>query len=90
MICDTHRYIDIFNFLFNIMKEYWLLDWCGQFTKPDYSNLSNFIPKSNYNKLVCIILIDFFYYLLTTTTKQDIYLHYIYKHFNYFNYSDTV
>ena len=35
------------------------------------------MPKSNYNKLVCITLIDFFYHFLTNTTKQDIYLHFI-------------
>ena len=52
--------------------------------------LSNFIHKSNYNKLVCITLIDFFYHFLTTTTKQDIYLHFI-SIFNYcFEYCDTV
>ena len=30
---------------------------------------------NNYNKLVCITLIDFFYHFFTITTKQDIYLH---------------
>ena len=73
MMCDMYRYI----FLFNIMIQNWLL--CvliHQISRPGFSNLPNFIPKSNYNKLVCITLIDLFYYLLTTTRKQDIYLHY--------------
>ena len=87
VMCDKSRYTI---FLFNIVIQYWLL--CvliHQISKPDFYNLPNFIPKSNYNKLVCITLIDFFYYLLTTKTKQDIYLHYN-KHFNYFKYHDTV
>ena len=77
-MCDTYRYIDILKFSFNIVIQYWLLGvsihWCGPFSKHD---LSNFIPKSNYKKLVCITLIDFFYHFLTNTTKQDIYLHFI-------------
>ena len=51
-------------FSFNIVIHYWLLGvsihWSGQFSKPSFSNLPNFIPKTNYNKLVCITLIDFF------------------------------
>ena len=78
---SKYRYIEISKFSFNIMIQYWLLGvsihWCGQFSKPGLSNLSNFIPKSNYNKLVCITLIDFFYHFLTNTTKQDIYIDYI-------------
>ena len=63
-------------FSLNIVIQYWLLSilihWSGQLSKPGFSNLPNFIPKSNYNKLVCITLIDFFYHFLTNTTKQDI------------------
>ena len=85
-MCDTYRYIEISKFSFNIMIQYWLLGvsihWCGQFSKPGFSN---FIPKSNCNKLVCITLIDFFYHFLTNTTKQDIYLHFISYYFKYRN-----
>ena len=81
VMCNTYRYIEISIFSFNIVIQYWLLGvsihWCGQFSKPGFSHLSNFIPKSNYNKLVCITLIDLFYHFLTNTTKQDIYLHFI-------------
>ena len=45
------------------MIQYWLL--CvliHQISRPGFSNLPNFIPKSNHNKLVSITLIDFFYY----------------------------
>ena len=47
--------------------------------KPGFSNLPDFIPKSNYmyNKLVYVTLIDFFYYFLTNTTKYVIYLLFI-------------
>ena len=80
-MCNTYRYIEISKFSFNIVIQYWLLGvsihWCGQFIKHGFSHLSNFIPKSNCNKLVCITLIDFFYHFLTNTTKQDIYLHFI-------------
>ena len=80
-MCNTYRYIEISKFSFNIVIQYWLLGvsihWNVQFSKHGFSHLSNFIPKSNCNKLVCITLIDFFYYLLTNTTKQDIYLQYI-------------
>ena len=81
VMCNTYRYIEISKFSFNIVIQYWLLGvsihWCGQFSKHGFSHLSNFIPKSNCNKLVCITLIDFFYHFLTNTTKQDIYLHFI-------------
>ena len=81
VMCDTYRYIEISIFSFNIVIQYWLLGvsihWNGQFSKPGFSHLSNFIPKSNYNKLVCITLIDSFYHFLTSTTKQDIYLHFM-------------
>ena len=30
--------------------------------------------KSNYNKLVCVTLIDFFYHFLTNTTKKRTFL----------------
>ena len=81
VMCDTYRYIEISIFSFNIVIQYWLLGvsiyWNGQFSKPGFPHLSNFIPKSNNNKLVCITLIDSFYHFLTSTTKQDIYLHFM-------------
>ena len=95
-MCDAYQYIKISIFSFNIVIQYWLLSVSlryisGQFSKPCFSHLSNFIPKSNYNKLVCITLINFFYHFLTTTTKQDIYIRKFYKHLNfYFKYCDTV
>ena len=81
--CDMYRYIiiDISIFSFNIMIQYYFqVYW---YTSVDslvnmfFSNLPNFIPKSNYNKLVCTTLIDFFYHFLTNTTKQNIYLRFI-------------
>ena len=79
VMCDTYRYIEISKFSFHIVIQYWLLGvsihWCGQFSKHGFSHLSNFIPKSNCNKLVCITLIDHF---LTNTTNY------------YFKYRDTV
>ena len=75
MMCDMYRNIDI---SFNIMILLGVsMQWNGQQTW--FSHLSNFISKSNYNKLVCITLIDFFYHFLTNTTKLD-----FYKHFNYY------
>ena len=81
MMCDMYLYIEILIFSFNIMIQYWLfglsIHWNGLFSKHGFSNLPNFIPKSNYNKLVRITLIDFFYHFLINTTKQDVYLHFI-------------
>ena len=79
VMCDAYQYIKISIFSFNIVIQYWLLSVSlryisGQFSKPCFSHLSNFIPKSNYNKLVGITLINFFYHFLTTITKQDMYL----------------
>ena len=38
-----------------ILIQYWLLSisvhWGGQFSKPGLSNLPNYLPESNYNKL---------------------------------------
>ena len=57
-----------------------LIYWNGQFSKPSFSH---FIPKLNYNKVVCITLIDLFYQLRHLFT--------FYKHFNYYSkYHDTV
>ena len=84
MMCDKYKYIKISIFLFNMVIHYWLLSVSihqyGQFSKSGFSNSSDLIPKSNQNKIVCKILIDFF---TTTTTKQNIYLHCNYKHFKY-------
>ena len=70
VMCDTYRYIEISIFSLNIVIQYLLLGvsihWNGQFSKHGFSNLSNLIPKSNYNKLVCI---TFFYHFLTNIFK---------------------
>ena len=59
-MCDMYRYIEISKFSFNIVIQYWLwgvsIHWCGQFSKYGFSYLSNFIPESNCNKLVCITI----------------------------------
>ena len=36
------------------------IHWNWQFSKPGFFDFSNFIPKSNYNKLAWITWIDFF------------------------------
>ena len=47
VMCDTYQCITILIFSFNIVIQYWLLGvsihWCGQFSKPGFSNLSNYI-----------------------------------------------
>ena len=80
-MCDTYRYIEISIFSFNIVIQYWLLGvlihWCGQFSNLVFLICIILYLISNYNKLVCITLIDFFYHFLTTKTKQDIYIYFI-------------
>ena len=60
------------------------LEW--MVCKHGFSHLSNFVPESNYNKLVCITLIDFFYHFLRSTLyNQTGHLFTFYK-----QYRDTV
>ena len=96
VMCDTYMYrcIDISIFSVNIALQNWLLGVsihkCAQFSKPGFSNLLNFIPKSNYNKLASITLIDFFLPFLDNYNQTG-HLFTFYKYFNYFfEYCDTV
>ena len=66
-MCNTYGYIDIFIQYRDTILAFGCIDTLE--CKPAFSNLPDFIPKSNYNKLVCITLIDFFYHFLTNTTK---------------------
>ena len=66
-MCNTYRYINIFIQCRDTILAFGCIDTLE--CKPGFSNLPDFIPKSNYNKLVCITLIDFFYHFLTNTTK---------------------
>ena len=75
-MCDTYLYIEISMFLYLDV----LIHWNGQFIKPGFSH---FVLKLNYNKVVCITLIDFYYLISHLFT---FYKHFIY----YFKYRDTV
>ena len=59
---DTYRNIDIFIPYRDTILAFVCINTleCRQFGKHCFSNLPNYIPKSNYNKLVCITSIHFF------------------------------
>ena len=76
VMCNTYRNIHSISW-YNIgFWVYWYTG-VGSLVNLIFPICLMFIPKTNYNKLVCITLIDFFYHFLINTSKQDIYFHFI-------------